>query len=525
MSKSTSIAKANRLSNAGGCYPDAHSYATTLAILLIKLAKLGMRSRPAITMVALFIWLTEDWTKIKKASDIPDFRRVTCDADCTENTFRTYYDGTVSWAEYARPCRYKNHVIYLWQPIPTYLNPFFQQFISNYNSYGKPFLSYKAKESLFELMTTSWKTPRALALFPRVNKSELQQYFNRSAKADNTLGAIVRIQLIEPNQAHHASAMYYQRLNSDYIRYRIFEAHNRYLSRLIQAARNNKLNSFFEVYLKSFFFFFINESIKKARYLSQSSAISQFRIEYIRDKDGNDVTTSTHITPSISVGSVRSLEDNDVSYFFTKLHTLTLVAKQNASVKRATKAALRDYYNKATYRIALLFIVLTGARPTHAISILSIYYSQTDVVFIKDKGCLRQLILSDYLQQEIKQYLLLKMAIRSQLSIHIELDELWYTCNEANTPVRLSSSSLRLFMHQLWPDVVPYQLRHFFCYCANSHMFSDKLFDNDIDRLMGHENLGERLGSDMLSPKRFSALKTYLNTLPQRLGLEALTHV
>ena len=56
-------------------------------------------------------------------------------------------------------------------------------------------------------------------------------------------------------------------------------------------------------------------------------------------------------------------------------------------------------------------------------------------------------------------------------------------------------------------------------------MFSNKLFDNDIDRLMGHENLGEQVGSDILSPRRFAVMKDYLNMLPQRIGLEAFIHV
>ena len=56
-------------------------------------------------------------------------------------------------------------------------------------------------------------------------------------------------------------------------------------------------------------------------------------------------------------------------------------------------------------------------------------------------------------------------------------------------------------------------------------MASDKLFDNDIDRLMGHENLGERLGSDTLFPARLAVMKHFLNTLPKRLGLEVLKYV
>lgn len=525
MSISEHIARNNRLNNAGGCYPDALSYATTLAILLGKLAKVDATNRPAMTAVALFIWLTQDWSLIDKPSDIPDFIKISGAASCHEHTFRTFFDGTISWAEYARPCKYKNRTVYLWQPMPTYLNTFFQKFISAH-PYDMPFLTQKAKVQLFELMHNPWKTPSTLALYPRVRKDRLQNYFLKCAQNDNTLGAIVRVQLIAPQQAHHTSAMYYQQLNSDRIRYKLFEAHNRYLSRLIDAARNAKFHSHFELYLKGFSLNLIKEPTKKAGYLSQPGEISQFELD----------TTQSGINkkriPAISIGSRRSLDDNDVSHFFQKLLTLVENTKENIFTNGANKkaqvvnkSALRDYYNKATYRIALLFIVLTGARPTHGISILSGYYSGSDITFIKDKGRLRQLILCDYLQQEIKQYLSLQAVARAQLNIHTKVNELWYTCSETNAPVTLSCRDLRLFMHQLWPGVVPYQLRHFYCHCANSHMFSNKLFDNDIDRLMGHENLGERLGSDMLFPERFTAMKSYLNTLPQRLGLEALTHV
>ena len=105
-----------------------------------------------------------------------------------------------------------------------------------------------------------------------------------------------------------------------------------------------------------------------------------------------------------------------------------------------------------------------------------------------------------------------------------DMNELWYEIDINGAPEALTSRKLRLFMHQLWPNVVPYQLRHFFCYCANSHTASEKLFDQDIDRLMGHEKLGEHLGSDFISPANFSALKAYLNTLPKRLMLKEMTY-
>lgn len=525
MSKCTHIARSNRLNNAGGCYPDAMEHATTLAILLDKLAKVESKTRSAITVVALFMWLTLGWRKINSANDIPDFIKISGATPCKKYAFRTFYDGTVSWAEYAKPYKYKNRIVYLWQPMPTYLNAFFQSFISD-QTYGTPFLNLKEKKHLFKLMKTAWKAPNTLKDNPRVNKDVFQHYFMNCARADNTLGAIVRSQLITNDKAHHSSAIYYQQLNTDRIRKKIFNAQNGYLSRLIDAARKAELHVYFELFLKKYSVNLINASIKEASYLSKFGEISQFELD----------TTQSGVNkkriPAILIGSARSLEDNHVSLFFQKVHSLVVNAKEKVMVKGprskvylANQSALRDYYNKATYRIALLFIALTGARPTHSISILSIYYSGSDVVFIKDKGVLRQLILCDYLKQEIKQYLSLQSVIRTQLSIHIELNELWYTCSGKNTPEALTSRELRLFMHQLWPGVVPYQLRHFFSYCANSHMFSDKLFDNDIDRLMGHENLGERLGSDTLFPARLDAMKHFLNTLPKRLGLEVLKYV
>lgn len=525
MGISEHIARSNRLSNAGGCYPNALAHATTLAIMLIKLASVDAKARPAMTAVALFMWLTLGWKHINSASDIPDFIKISATKPCKKHTFRTFYDRTVSWAEYARPCKYKNRIVYLWQPMPTYLNAFFQSFISD-QTYGTPFLNLKDKEHLFELMSKAWKTPRKLQHLPRVRKNTLQSYFVKCAKADNAIGAIVRAQLIGPQQAHHRSAEYYQQQSSDNIRSKIFKAHNRYLSRLITAARNATIYSYFVVYLKDFSFNLIKKEPQKAKYLLGQGTIRHTEI------DTSQYGQNKVYIPAIMLGSSRSLLDKDVSRFFKSLQKMVEDAKESIYFKGpsqksslANQAALRDYYNKATYRIAFLYILLTGARPTHGISILSDYYSGGDIAFIKDKSRLRQLILCDYLQQEIKQYLSLQSVIRTQLSIHTELNELWYTCSEKNIPKALTSRELRLFMHQIWPNVVPYQLRHFFSHCANSHMFSNKLFDNDIDRLMGHENLGEQVGSDILSPRRFAVMKDYLNMLPQRIGLEAFIHV
>lgn len=525
MSSFEHMARSNRLKNAGGCYPDAVSHAVTMAIMLKKLAKVDKKERTAISIIALFIWLTQDWGSMDDPRDIPDFIRISGSTPCQEHAFRTYFDGTESRAEYARRCKDKNNTVYLWQPLPPHLNKFFQRFIAA-QSYNIPFLTEKEKITLFELIHATWKTPRALAAKSRVRKNSFFRYFTQCVQIDNTLGAIPRVQLFDAQQAHHKSAMHYQTLDSDRIRYKIFDAHNRYLSRLIDAARQAGLYSYYDLFLKEHTVNLIETTTKKAEYLlSQPGCISQFQL------DNTKHSSDKICVEAIKFGSRRSIEDNYVSEFFLKLDKLTRPPKTLSSLDNSSdkpslmyRTELCEYYKNATYRIAFLFIVLTGARPTHSISILSDYYSGGDIAFIKDKGRYRQLILCDYLQNEIEQYLKFQSAVRKQLNSHFDMNELWYEIDINGAPEALTSRKLRLFMHQLWPNVVPYQLRHFFCYCANSHTASEKLFDQDIDRLMGHEKLGEHLGSDFISPANFSALKAYLNTLPKRLMLKEMTY-
>ncbi|MEJ2911780.1 hypothetical protein [Pseudoalteromonas sp. C12FD-1] len=103
---------------------------------------------------------------ISSASDIPDFIKISGASPCEKHSFRTFYDGTVSWAEYAKPYKCKNRIVYLWQPMPTYLNVFFQKFISD-QTYGTPFLNLKNTAHLFELMKAVYPTLKKAGLARR----------------------------------------------------------------------------------------------------------------------------------------------------------------------------------------------------------------------------------------------------------------------------------------------------------------------------------------------------------------------
>lgn len=175
--------------------------------------------------------------------------------------------------------------------------------------------------------------------------------------------------------------------------------------------------------------------------------------------------------------------------------------------------------------MALLFILLTGARPTHGISILGKYYAEGNIVFIKDKGRLRQLIVCDYLKREIQHYRELQAKVLSKFSISNNLEELWYCIDDSGRTFRLSNRALRQFMNQLWPGVIPYQLRHFFAQSAVNDLSSARLLDQDVDRIMGHESIGEHLGRDVVFPFTVNTIKTYLNHYATRLSLKEFIYV
>ncbi|PFG45461.1 hypothetical protein ATG66_3752 [Vibrio sp. ES.051] len=509
------VALKNREKNAGGCYPDALAHATTLAIMLRKLAREDPKDRSAMTVVALFLWLTQAWPDIHSPNDIPDFVKISGATPCREHAFRTYKDGALSWAEYVHRYRDGKKTHYLWQPFPTYLNALFQPLISA-QSYETPFLRPKTKVRLFHIMKKKWRTPVSLNDYPRVRKDTFHQYLIDCALVDNTLTPIPRAQIVSPNRKHHKHADTYQRSDSDRVRYKLFDAYNRYLSRLVRAARNAKLSPHFDVFVGQHAINLIAEHPKIPPYLSQPGRITQTVLETVNG------TQQSIRSPATPLGSQRYLEENAVIRFFNDLFVHLHVLKPG---KSASKKQWVAYYNGATHRLALLFIVLTGTRPTHGISILAQHYWGGDMVFVKDKGRLRQIILCDYLQREIQHYRTLQSAVLSMWGPHPELDEMWFCLNDHGQPAPLSSRTLRQFMHQHCPGVVPYQLRHFFAQSAVNNVSSTRLLDQDIDRLMGHENLGEHLGSDVIFPDTFEAMKVYLNQYAERLGMQEFAYV
>ncbi|MEZ9856782.1 site-specific integrase, partial [Vibrio breoganii] len=104
-----------------------------------------------------------------------------------------------------------------------------------------------------------------------------------------------------------------------------------------------------------------------------------------------------------------------------------------------------EYYNARTYELALLFVLLTGTRPTHHISIEREACFDLQRALIKDKGRYRLIDIPNYLRQAIESYLKLQARVLQTLAPNgaSAMGPLWYLIDENNVAVPLTAKTLR----------------------------------------------------------------------------------
>ncbi|WP_137222028.1 hypothetical protein [Shewanella sp. MEBiC00475] len=460
---------------------------------------------------------------------IPDFIRISSSADCCVNCFRTRKHDNISWVEYAFPYPTLNGITYRWQPIPPTLNTLFQQFISKQN-YGVKWLSKTEKGLLIELLDQTWTLPSDLEGAPSLRKDSFFRYMTNCVRVDNELSTSAKSVLLPKNKLHHRSAAAYQQEDSERITYKIFWAQERYIIRLFEQIRHDKLQTMFPIHIPTSAYKqeknrqntsranLINETLGKSipREFKEGGRISQSRL--ILHEGGND----TKIDQKIYIGSNRNIAEHEVSSFFKALAAEVLKEKPTNA---ATLQRHIAYFNLCTCHLTLLFILLTSTRPTHAISIERAKCFGQKHAFVSDKGKLRKIILSNFLTLQLNHYLELQKSLSIRLPPMLLSKYLWHLYDENGLPKLLSAKYLRRFMHARFHGKVPYMLRHVFAQCALTSIEPVQLTVSQIDRLMGHSEFGEHLGSDHLFPANLIPLEKHLNSLSKRFGLSEICYV
>jgi len=520
MGISSSDQNRNRKIAAGGVMPCPIKTAITLAVAFTRFTKTADKKKGTdrFILLYLYIWLTGQKEDIHCAGDVPDIKRVSQAQDCAPHCFRIYKEKDDKTVEYAQKYSMKDgSAIYVWQPLPDAFQGLFLHAIANL-SYDTPLLNKKAKKIFYLRLSKKWKTSRHLAPFPRVRKDKFSLYFIHCIQLDPELSTIAKMVMIGANRLQHKPALFYQTEEVDRLRKKILLAHNRYLTRVINAIKQledkaPKLEQNFSCYVNNLKKSLITPAERQANYLQRIDKITVFQLFH-----GNGTQTFKAI-PSLIIGSKRGLPIDGVIRFFERIND---EIAHYLAIDNMTKEQLREFYNLRTYEIAFQHLALTGARPTHNITFEKANYYPGSDVLIKDKGKERIIILSEYFHTYLTHYHALQKKMLTLFPSEQECKLMWYLLDNKGQQQPLTHKDLRIKLNELWKGTSPYQFRHFFAQSALKSTVPHHLSIQQIDRLMGHSNAGEHLGSDHQFPITRIPVENYLNSLPKQLNLKGV---
>ncbi|GAM73831.1 putative orphan protein [Vibrio ishigakensis] len=435
MSRQITQGKRNRGQNSGGASPEALDVAVKLMIAMERIHRKGdsdmVCRRKQVTF--LIWWFTGALVFTDSMDELPNCIPVAGNADCLAYGLRIILMDGESWVDFGLRYHCDDKGAVHWQPVPAAFNALFLSVIRN-SPRGKALLTEPQHAQLIEAVQKTWKTLPPLSHLHAMRKDSFFRYWIDMIRTDPELSALAKRTLLPKTFTHHHHADNYQRANTNQLRYQIFKAHNRGLYRLA------KLSSFINyqgrLQLAS------SGDVTMPSYLKRTGAIPSF----VR-KQGRKTYSYIEL-PAVEYGSCRALHISGVRAFFARLRSRV----DNARTRLSSKADLISYHNWRTYQIAFLFLILTGVRPNHAISIEKAKCFDYRDAIVTDKGQPRPIWLCDFLQHALKEYVAMQHIICHHLGLSPTSPWLWYLLDDEGSALELSRSKLTHVLNELWED-------------------------------------------------------------------------
>ena len=513
----SAIKKTNRYNNSGGVYPSALNITHTLIAIIFSINKKAPSPKIANKLMLMFfyLWFTDQLKNIRRISDIPNVMKVSGTKAASPHTLRIFRSSSMSWAEYSLTYQHDD-AAYLWQPIPDYINHFFTRQLQDKMSYETALLNSKEKALLFTILQKPWLAPAPIKKRTKSRKPQFYRYFSAFIALDPQVFVIAKYIFIGESALHHKNAHRYQMANSDHIRYSIFMSQSRALKRLSKILND-----------QAYILYFDEHGEKQPLFQQQDFGfISKENHQpiiksLIKEMHGNR-WQHKELAP-ITIGSKRSLPINDIRLFFKSIGSDIDNMAQQPNI---TTKQLKALYTLLTYQVAAEFLILTGCRPTHSISVELNRCFNLSSVLISDKGKFRTLFICEHLRERITHYQTIQHILLNQLGITTTPSALWFIIDENNQATALNAKLMNQFIQQYWSnnaitpksEIVSYRFRHTFAQTAHNHQ-EPQLTSQQIDKLMGHSNLGEHYGNDQLLPVHKQTLLRFLHQLPEIFGL------
>ncbi|EOW9250644.1 TPA: hypothetical protein AB5D21_003472 [Vibrio cholerae] len=511
-----SIQRKTRYKNAGSIMPDA--FATMYALEKVFH---GLKE-PKLLVTWLYFWLTNNLINYThSAQTLTPPNRVRADDECGPNKIRIYYDGTESWVEFAFPYldTKRNNIEYYWQPCPRSLNDLFHSVVSQapLNPPGEPLLPILNSNDMATLTRFILKKQRkspALTSAPITRKDNLHRYPSIALSVHPTLDNLTKY--FCSRHHHHTSAHYYLSNHLSKIRYALYNAHNFILERLWQAVLAEQCLTHFQILEKNNHNKSTKTSIESLFRCQEAHYLTSERHQihhYNRSSQNQKIT----LQPDIRLSNPRSVELPKIKQLFNNVHHYLSSICPNA---KAPLKELTEYYNEVTLAVALQFIVLTSARPTHQIFPLRQDFSP-HLTVIKDKGKYRQLYLNDFIVKTIERYVTFQTQLMAKLELSNDSrpEAIGFLFTQDGLMQPLKACDLQQFLKRLGQPFVTYQLRHAFAQFGmiNRH---PGLSTSLLDHIMGHSQYGEDIAHTTLFPAHYKRIQAHLNELTAHLDLK-----
>ncbi|MEL0630681.1 hypothetical protein [Psychromonas aquatilis] len=486
--------KSNRANAAGSPYPEVHEQMQKL--------KYWYKSKLSNTelFILLVMWLKGQLNELDIGESAPHFYRLKSSEAALKNSLRIVKDGGVSWVEYSILVDDNE---YVWMPTPHALNNFFWRVLQQYNNYGKPLLTKNELNELSHFWQSKAIRNKKMSRVKTADKRVWKTYISKCITADSMLSSNAKNLYV--SKLAHSSAIAYQIEELERIRYQLYRSLNNAVNRIFKEAEVwEMLEDFSRNVAGKIILPFCCE--KEARYLTeQSNRIVELKI--IRYENHRRTTAFD----DRSLGANNTITYDEAANFFIDLQSGLLEYKINTT----SKEGLISYYNQVTQIFALQFITMTGLRPTHAISPLLVNL-QVARLCVFDKGMARNLLLNNFLQQQIKCYQLIKSKLAQFIPAIHSFPYLFFIIDELQKPTTLTAKTLRHFMHSHWEWHVPYSLRKVF----SQTLLELNLPNHLIDRIMGHYEHGEHAGVVNIFQSEEVKTLQVLNQLPSIFKME-----
>lgn len=434
--------------------------------------------------------------------------------------------GDINWIEFSIKKKVLKLELLAWLPVPSAFNDLIWKAI-RFKGRGKVPFNSKTIAKVRRLFLSKLKPSKNLPSNKKATLKAWQSYLSTCFKRDEELSKSARALLLSDHHQYNESTIHYIQGSTCRLRAAFFHSANRYINRVIGKVHNFDLSHYFKFESStSPDKPTITSNTKLASYLENNDEIFD-----ISRQTENDRTWKKIIKGQLIYGATTIPSEKLTAAFIVKMKNNI---ENMVQTKYKNKSEWIELNNKMTCSLALLLVIATGVRPTHAIAPLFEHIGKNSFT-IKDKGIAREILLSPLLREQLVDYQAQTSRLLLQLYNYNKAD-CFITINVKTCEFKpLNAKNIRHFTNELAQEIykeqptifsqqealalkrfVPYLFRRTFA----SQLSKLSTPSQVIDELLGHYTYGEQSGHRFSDDQKTKS--EYLNETQINLGIQTI---